>query len=762
MDKLKQELRDYYINFRRETMEQTLPEADRAAREIILADMDKFLEANPEIHPSLLKAHLHELIAENFVPKIFPHSPFFYETGMRPAEYWGIPMQPFIQPASWMSNRFKHLAGVTKEAKYCSSLSLHNQTSDLPPLWSGSQGFDEDHHCPGYTTLMRTGVSGILDKISLRQQEKCSEEQLAELDAMERSCRALLRIAERFTAEAKRLLKNETDPESISNLELIARTARRIPANPPQTFYEGLAMLWFLREVIASLEGVGISVIGHTDRLLIDLYRDDIAADRLTEDAARKLIGQWMMPNDIKTFAREREWPETSTCIMLGGCDKNGDFVWNELTRMFIEEHCRLDLINPKLNCRISAGAPQEYLELLVSKNLEGHNNFALINDDVLIPAQIKYGKTPEDARLYVNGGCQETMCEGVEHTAGAYYYFCMPQFLHLFLSRKRLEPEGVPTGISNAINVKLSGIKTYDEFYKYFTDSLKLAIGTGAELNRNIGEEYPRINPCPLFSASLSGCIENARDYKSGGAKYNLSGITLIGLGDIVNSLIAIKHLVFESHLLSLEELRKIIDSNWENNELLRMQAQSLPRYGHGIEEGDIIATRFASEIAAYIRTLPNERGEHFQPSFFVYATYKTFGTKTGATPDGRLAGDLLSQGIAPHREHAPQSLTDVIRTIDKIDFTDYPGNAVLDLQLPAGGKIPPEMLVSFCRVAATAGVPTLQLNCVDVKTLQEAQKNPEAYSHVLVRFSGLSIVFVKLEKSFQDEIISRTMYAV
>lgn len=273
---------------------------------------------------------------------------------------------------------------------------------------------------------------------------------------------------------------------------------------------------------------------------------------------------------------------------------------------------------------------------------------------------------------------------------------------------------------------------------------------------------QFPGINPCPVFSASLAGCIENARDYKSGGAKYNPSGITLIGLGDIVNSLIAIKYLVFESHLLSLEELRNIIDNNWENNELLRKQAQSLPRYGHGIEEEDNLAAQFATEIAAYIRTLPNERGEHFQPCFFVYNSYKTFGTKTGATPDGRIAGDLLSQGIAPHREHAPQSLTDVIRTMDKIDFTDYPGNAVLDLQLPAGGKIPPEMLASFCRVAASAGVPTLQFNCVDVKTLQEAQINPEAYSHILVRFSGLSVVFVKLEKSFQDEIISRAMYAV
>ena len=762
MNNLKHELRDYYVIFREATMAESMHQADRKARENILNGIDEFLNANPDTAPSLLKARLHEMIAEYFVPKLFPHSPFYYEMGMRPAELWGIPRsETFIQPASWMTNTFKNIVEETPEAQYYYSLAWGGSL-DRSILWHGHLGFDEDHHCPGYSTLLKLGINGIQAQIDQRRQTSCTAEQEIELEAMTRSCRSMLLVAERFADEAERMLESEFNPEALENLELIARTARHIPAEPPRTFYEGLAMLWFLREVIASLEGIGISVIGHPDRQLIGLYRADLAAGRLTEAAARKLIGQWMLPNDIKTFAREREWPETSTCLMLGGCDENGNTVWNELTRMFIEEHCKLELINPKLNCRISASSPEEYLELLAEKNLAGHNNFALINDDVLIPAQVKYGKTLEDARRYVNGGCQETMCEGVEHSAGAFYYFNMPQLFKLFFSCKELASAKIPAGVIDAANVDMTGIGTFDEFYKMFTSSLKQAIATGAELSRTIGRKYPQINPCPLFSSTLASCIENAQDYKSGGAKYNLSGITLIGLGDIINSLVAVKHLVFEEHLMSLPELRQIIDDNWAEQELLRRQVLDLPRYGHGLPEPDELAAEFTREIAEFIRTIPNERGEHFQPSFFVYQSYVTHGRTTGATPDGRLNGDLLSQGIAPHREHAPQSLTDVIRSMERVDFTDYPGNAVLDLQLPTGGKIPPQMLAAFCRVAAGAGVPTLQFNCVDVNMLREAQKNPEAYSHLLVRFSGLSIVFVKLEKHYQDEIISRTMYAV
>ncbi len=756
MDKLKHELRDYYINFRAGDIAKTVPAADRAAREKIIADMDNFLAANPDINPSLLKARLYEEIAENFVPKIFPHSPFFYEMGMRSSEHWGIPLDTFCQPASWMHNHFRPLLTDTPERAGFLALNLYSRLEGTPVLWTGSVGFDEDHHCLGYTMLLRSGVNGILKRIATKP------ERSPELEAMEKGCRALLKVATRFREEALRMLETETEPEVIENLRLISDTATRIPAEPPRTFYEGLAMMWFLREVVASLDGIGISVIGHPDRLLIDLYNADLEAGRINEDKARKLLAQWMLPNDVKTFAREREWPETSTCMMLGGCDRDGKPVWNDLTRMFIEVHCEHDLINPKLNCRFNSKSPQEYLDLIATMNLAGHNNFALLNDDVLIPAQMKYGKSVEDARLYVNGGCQETICEGVEHSAGAYYYFNIVELLHLVFTGNKRDAAILPEMVRNALPVRMDEVTDFEDFYRHFTDELKRMIGQGAAWSVFNGVRFPRINPCPLFSTSLDGCIENATDYTAGSAKYNPSGVTLVGLADAVNSLMAVKRLVFEEKLVSFAELQDIVAANWAGHEDLRQQVLNCPRFGHSIAEVDDLAARFTADIAAFVRTVPNERGEHFQPSFFVYWTFKTLGNRTGATPDGRCDGDMFSQGIAPHREHAPKNLTDIITSLRAIDFTDYPGNAVLDIQLPSGGRIPVSMLSSFCRVAADAGIPTLQLNCVDAATMRAAQEHPEEYPNLLVRISGLSAIFVQLDKEVQDELISRASYAV
>ena len=142
-------------------------------------------------------------------------------------------------------------------------------------------------------------------------------------------------------------------------------------------------MLIFMREVVAHMENIGISQFGHVDRLPGSLYENDLKNGNITEEEARKLISIWMMQTDIKYDLEHNSWPETSTCIQLGGCDKNGKPVFNQVTKMFIEEHYNNKLVNPKLNCRYYADSPEEYLKIIGRAVLSGYNNFALINDDV-------------------------------------------------------------------------------------------------------------------------------------------------------------------------------------------------------------------------------------------------------------------------------------------------------------------------------------------------------------------------------------------
>jgi pyruvate-formate lyase len=745
MNGLVKELECYFATLRWED-----PGAAYHSRiDAIWGEMDRYVEENPACPALLLKARLHEVIAERFEPVLFGHSPFYFEMGLRADCNWGVGRGRSV--GAWLRER-RQEAWVDAEARrglrHFSDLRIASPTV-----------YDEDHRSLGYTRLLQEGVEGLLGRIAQRRERGVTEDQCTFLEAAERSCRAVLDIAARFAERARRRLERETDEQARRFLAMIARTAGRVPARPPRTFYEGLAALWFLREVTATLEGVGISVIGHPDRQLIHLYRADLASGRITKEAARDLVGRWMLPTDIRFRVRQESWPETSTCMELGGCDEEGRPVYNELTRLFLEVHHELGLLNPKPNCRFGAAAPQAYLDQVAGQILEGHNVFALQNDDVLIPALVRHGKSARDARLYVNGGCQETICEGVEHSAGAYYYFNLPRVLDLCLLG---EPGGAADDGVNGGPPLIEDAPDFEAFYERFFAALQGTIAVGARHRRLGAARWDEVNPCPFYSATLAGCIESGHDYAAGGARYNPSGIAPVGFATLVDSLYAIRTAVYQEGWVSLEGLRRALDADWAGYEGLRARLVALPKFGHGHEAVDALAARLSAELAAGVRTLENERGGRFQPSLFVYYQFVHMGADVRATPDGRRAGEPLSQGAGPGRVNPPSSVTDVIRSASRIDYADHPGNAVIDLQLPSGGRIAPQVLVALMRAFARMGGATIQFNCASVDELRDAQAHPERHRDLHVRICGLSAYFVALERAVQDEMIERAEMAI
>lgn len=723
------------------------------------AALDALAARTPRPDALELRTELYRKIVEFGQPKIFRGSPFFFELGMRRSWNWGTPDSE--QPASWPLRRARMSGDYEERGRKLFRYHLNAHDPGEPVLWNiyNRDGFDVDHYCFGYRRIVPLGTEAWKRRISERRADpELSDAGRAELDAMLAGVTALEAVAERFRETALILLDSEKDPAERENLARIAATAERIPKLPPENFYEGLQTMIFYREVTATLEGVGMSLLGRPDCLLIDLYRRDLAAGTLSEAEARDLIDRWLMVHDIKTFARERDWPETSTCLELGGCDDDGNEVFNELTTLFIEEHFKLKLLNPKLNCRFSSRSDDAYLELMARCVLAGHNQFAWLNDDVLIPAQMRYGKTLRDARAYVNGGCQETMCEGVEHTAGGFFYINMPGVLSVWFA-------GREEGSWREVIPEVLAEQDVDDFDRFYARWLATLVGTircVTNWARENGRLFSTLKPGPLFSASLDGCIENATDYTAGGARYNPTGVTLAGFANVVNSLYAIKKAVFEEKFVDLETLIAAVRADWSTPEyaVLRERILGLPRFGRDNREVDELAARFSADVTAAVRSMPNERGAHYQPSYFVYFFFEWLGQQTGATPDGRRAGTGLTQGVSPSRERAPESITEVIASLSRIDFRDAPGNAVWDWQLPLGGPIDAATVREVIRVAGQAGIPTIQPNCVDPAALRDAQLHPERHGDLVVRISGLSAVFVRLDKYVQDEIISRAIY--
>jgi formate C-acetyltransferase len=228
-----------------------------------------------------------------------------------------------------------------------------------------------------------------------------------------------------------------------------------------------------------------------------------------------------------------------------------------------------------------------------------------------------------------------------------------------------------------------------------------------------------------------------------------------------MINSLIVIREAVFERKWISMKDLVGVLDRNWENAEDFRGKMLSIPRYGHGDGAADSITARFSREIALFIRSLPNERGGRFQPGYFSYSLFVAMGKQVRATPDGRRSGEPLSQGSAPDQICPANSITDTLRSISAVDLADFPGSAVLDIQLPAGNGIDAQRLAGLTRSFASLGGSVIQFNCVSPEMLRDAQEHPERHSGLTVRICGLSARFTTLSHEVQNELINRAVLA-
>ncbi len=751
---LKKEMTTYYrkmdmsefLQFRDE--EATSKFRERFYR--IFDEMDNFLKENPETPTVLLKSRTHTLMAKYCEPVIFMGNPFFFEIGYNQSKSWGLRDST---PATWLKRRMQKEISI--KHPLCSWLNrsfwptFDGLTNNLCSIFDS---FDIDHNTLGYSKLFSVGIKGLI--LQAKEQMLSFVEGTEEhsfCQAVIESSNALIEIAHKFAYKAEQLLADCKDEKSAKYLKMIAQTALRIPENPPETFYEGLSMLLFTREAIANMENIGISQLGHVDRLLGPLYEQDLANGRITEEEARELVTIWMMYTDIKFDLENNQWPETSTCIQLGGCDEFGKAVFNDVTKIFIEQHHLNNFVNPKLNCRYFENSPDEYLKLMGRTILDGHNTFALINDDVIIEGLQKSGVELQDARLYVNGGCQETMIEGFGHTEGAAIYISMLRVFDLFLrSDKNAE---LVTAIDSA--------DSFEEFYKKFLAEFNRFFTLLIEQRNYRQSFYKEGLKCPLFSATQKGCIESGKDYVLGGAKYNFSTVAIVGFANVVDSLYSIKKLVYDEKRVTLKEFIDILAANWEGHQEFRREVIALNKYGHNKKDVDELANAFITDLSNIIKSKKNERGGNYLPSTFVYKYNRTFARLLRATPDGRKDFEYMAAGCSPSLLQPIKDVLSPIKSINNVDFSACGGGiSVLDMMLPVSTNFDENVFANLMIACNKSKCVTLQPNVVSAKDLLDAQKNPEKHKNLIVRICGLSAFFVALTPEVQDEIINRNFY--
>ena len=716
---LRQELETYYSTF---------DNGEKQLLPMLAAEMEQCEETSSYLR----KSCMHALLCEKCSVKLFRHLPFFFEfSSGRDRFSWGglqshVGSYMHESTADLWLTPFEQLLVTDREEGY-----LHN--------WNNPVGFD--HHCAGYDNLLRLGLTGIIAEAE-EKLAVCSEPKKQDFyRSVIQSNRALTELAQRFAREATRLAADSVDAEEKTHYEKIAAAAAAVPANPPRSFYEALCMILFYRECVGSLEGIGISTFSQLDRMLYPYYQADLEAGRITPEEAMQLLCDLLVYTDMR-FDFANAYHETSTTIELGGCTPDGTVVYNALTEMILQAVMEVRSVGTKINCRISRAHPTAYLEKIAQVFLADLPCVMIHNDDVLISARVKLGQQVEDARCYVGCGCHEVVLANAEVCTRADTWISLPRILLESLRRQ-------------------SCAESYEAVYAGFLADAAAYYQRIVQYKNQYEQLWCRYDPLPLYSSSLTGPLETGKDATEGGAKYNTTSLSLVGAATLIDSLYAVKQLVFTEKKLTLGEFLVVLDQNFAGREDLRQHIlRKLPKHG----TNDPILNRFSAAVLedlSHIAGQRNGRGGEYLPAFYPHETYRFLGDKLGATPDGRLKGEPLSRGVSPSEFIETESPLNVIHSLAPIDFTQYADSFVTEMTLPELPKTENsrQILVAIIKAFLEAEGSSLQFNLLNRENLLDAQKHPERHKNLLVRVCGYSAAFVTLSKWVQDEIINRAI---
>ena len=677
------------------------------------------------------KAMIYELLARECPIHLFRQAPFFHEFSCGRARFhWGgqdNPVGAYLLQATrhqWLDVYAKRIAPDLDEGF------LH-----------GWWPVNFDHFCLGYDKILSLGILGIIRQAeSALAQCKDTKKQDFYRNVI-RANRALLLLAERFADEADRLAGLAETASDRAHYEKIAAAARHVPGQPPRTFYEGLCAIVFCREAFASLEGIGVSTFGHLDRLLLPLYRQDLEKGTITREEATELVCRLLIYIDVR-FDIRHSYHETSTTIELGGCDREGSIVCNGLTEVILDAVLRVRATATKINCRISKSHPQWYLEKIARIQLANLPVIMMHNDDVLIPARVRQGQAVQDARCYLGCGCHEIVLQNTEVCSRAFTWINVPRLLLATLESG-------------------AEFESYDALYQAFLEDTRAYHRRIARLCNDQEKKWARYSPMVLYSSTMADSLEKGLDVTEGGARYNNTTLSMLGTATVIDSLYAIRHLVFDEKRLTLPQLRQILADNFENQEPLRQYIiRKLPKYG----TNDAAMNQFSAQVLSDLSRVSgqtNGRGGKYLPAFYPHEIYVPLGKRTGATPDGRLAGTSLSRGCSPSEFIETDSPLDLVHSLKPIDFTAYADSFIAEITLPRmeANDEGMQILCAIIRGFLEAEGSSLQFNMVSREQLIAARKNPENHKNLLVRVCGYSAPFVFLAEHTQDEIITRAV---
>lgn len=663
----------------------------------------------------------------------------------------------------------------TKELQSESASDELDEFADAVEAWLVKH-WHSGHTLAGYEMLLNTGWGALLTQVEEQLGKAQSEKEKQTVHAFQIVLKACMSYMHRYLEEVERQLNrlkrnNNIDKGNYNDsyndgfgtrrecLERMRDALMNIETKAPETFYEALQLLTLANEMMYC-ENIpsGIS-LGRIDYYLYPFYRKDVDAGRLNYEETGELIEAFWLKCSCQKKAYQN--------MTLGGCDADGRCSVNDLTYLCLESAANLRVDQPSVNFRWTDDMPEEAWKAVLALIRTGMGFPALLYDPCCMKAQMNNGVSKDDVWKYGFVGCVEMAIPGKENAMTELARLNLPKLLDLLLH------QGKDTCSDKIFRMKnqksLAEFETYEELEQAYLNELEYWVRKIIRNLNRIEHLYAEKYPLPYLSVLTEDCIGSRKDVMAGGARYTSVGFNLGGIGTAVDALAAIRDVVYDKNMVTLEECMEILDEDFEDSEQIqRYLSARAPKYGNDkSREWDVdqIAFRLEKRVSDTLKEHRNYWGGSYRFGLYTVEDHAIMGMHTGATADGRKSGESLSNSSGASQGKDTHGPTALINSVTNFPMEEAGNGMVLDVKFTPSlleeetGK---RALRSLIETYFHKGGMEMQISIVSVETLRAAQEHPENYADLIVRVSGFSAYFCSLRKATQDEIIKRTEHVM
>jgi len=633
------------------------------------------------------------------------------------------------------------------------------QASKVGLFTIGAPGTGIGHVVVDYEKILRNGFREILNQI----QEKDGDY----YEAVRTEIAAVLRFAERFSHLATELAEKESDENRKGELLEIARICKKVPAEPAETFQEALQSFWFIHLLIQTESNGHSMSTGRFDQYMHPFYDSDIKNQRIDKEYALELLEiLWVKLTSLIKIRNEyysiafAGHPMFQN-LTIGGQNADGTDASNDLTRLILQATANIRVTQPSVSFRWHKNTPEDIKLQVVDVISKGLGIPGLFNDDAIIPMMHEKGTDPTEAHDYSVLGCVEPIIGGKSDPRQNIGYVNLPKILEVTLNNGRDPKTGELVGRETG---DPRSFKSFDDLWLAFEEQIDYTIELLTCADRVAAGILSEHTPTPFISSLLEGCNESGKTMQEGGAFYNSGGIMGVGIAIVADSLEVLRKYVFEENEISMDELLKILAKDYEGYEELRVKLENDPsKYGNDIERVDFLARDTGRAFCNSIQSRMTTRNGSYHGALFSVSMYIPQGEVLGATPDGRKAGYMISDGVSPTQNRDINGPTAAMKSVARLDHALCYNGTLYNMKFTPDFFDTESRRKKFISMVDTyfkMGGFHVQYNVVSRETLEDAKVNPMQHRDLIVRVAGYSAYFIELDPFVQDEVIARTEF--